>query len=116
VISQPFWPAYLTAERINKAAKLKLALTAASDPITSICRQRSTLGSRLLRSPIATRSASRSTCDDDSGLVRNYIPSYLQVVDGGWNIADCVSRSYDLEGMQVGRWRLAGSAPQSCAV
>ena len=35
-------------------------------------------------------------------LVRNYIPSYQLVVDGGWNIADCVSRSYDLEGMQVG--------------
>ena len=35
-------------------------------------------------------------------LVRNYIPSYQVVVDGGWNIADCVSRSYDLEGMQVG--------------
>ena len=35
-------------------------------------------------------------------LVRNYIPSYQIVVDGGWNIADCVSRSYDLEGMQVG--------------
>src|SRR5918997_2897531 len=28
VISQPFWPAYLTAERIGKAPKLKLALTA----------------------------------------------------------------------------------------
>ena len=28
-------------------------------------------------------------------LVRNYIPSYGQVVDGGWNIADCVARSYD---------------------
>src|ERR1700728_577956 len=28
VISQPFWPAYLTAERITKASKLKLALTA----------------------------------------------------------------------------------------
>ena len=25
-------------------------------------------------------------------LVRNYIPSYQTVVDGGWNIADCVSR------------------------
>ena len=24
------------------------------------------------------------------------------MLDGGWNIADCVSRSYDLEGMQVG--------------
>ncbi len=35
-------------------------------------------------------------------LVRNYIPSYQWVVSGGWNIADCVSRSYDLEGMQVG--------------
>ena len=35
-------------------------------------------------------------------LVRNYIPSYKVVVDGGWNIADCVSRSYDVEGMQVG--------------
>jgi len=28
VISQPFWPAYLTAERIAKAPKLKMALTA----------------------------------------------------------------------------------------
>jgi formate dehydrogenase len=27
-ISQPFWPAYLTSERIAKAKKLKLALTA----------------------------------------------------------------------------------------
>ena len=28
VISRPFWPAYLTAERIAKAKKLKLAITA----------------------------------------------------------------------------------------
>jgi D-isomer specific 2-hydroxyacid dehydrogenase, catalytic domain len=28
IISQPFWPAYLTAERIAKAKKLKLAITA----------------------------------------------------------------------------------------
>jgi len=28
VISQPFWPAYLTAERIAKSPKLKLAITA----------------------------------------------------------------------------------------
>src|SRR5258708_39202114 len=36
------------------------------------------------------------------GLGRNYTPSYQWVVKGGWNIADCVARSYDLEGMQVG--------------
>src|SRR5687767_15608794 len=35
-------------------------------------------------------------------LVRNYLPSHQVVLDGGWNIADCVQRSYDLEGMQVG--------------
>jgi formate dehydrogenase len=34
--------------------------------------------------------------------VRNYLPSYQTVLDGGWNIADCVSRSYDVEGMHVG--------------
>src|SRR5260370_41750320 len=35
-------------------------------------------------------------------LVRNYIPSYQWVVKGGWNIGDCVARSYDVEGMAVG--------------
>jgi formate dehydrogenase len=35
-------------------------------------------------------------------LVRNYLPSYKRVLDQGWNIADCVSRSYDLEGMNIG--------------
>src|SRR5690606_17068876 len=35
-------------------------------------------------------------------LVRNYIPSYQWVVKGGWNIADCAARSYDVEGMHVG--------------
>jgi formate dehydrogenase len=36
------------------------------------------------------------------GLVRNYLPSNEWVRKGGWNIADCVARSYDLEGMDVG--------------
>src|SRR5260370_31801266 len=35
-------------------------------------------------------------------LVRNYIPSYQWVVKGGWNIGDCVARSYDVEGMAGG--------------
>ncbi len=35
-------------------------------------------------------------------LVRNYLPSHQWVVERGWNIADCVARSYDLEGMNVG--------------
>jgi formate dehydrogenase len=35
-------------------------------------------------------------------LVRNYLPAHQWVLDGGWNIADCVARSYDLEAMDVG--------------
>jgi formate dehydrogenase len=35
-------------------------------------------------------------------LVRNYLPSHEWVLKKGWNIADCVSRAYDLEGMAVG--------------
>ena len=35
-------------------------------------------------------------------LIRNYIPSYQWIITGGWNIADCVPRSYDLEAMEVG--------------
>lgn len=35
-------------------------------------------------------------------LVRNFVPSHQWIRDGGWNIADCVQRSYDVEGMDVG--------------
>ena len=103
VISQPFWPAYLTAERIAKAPKLKLAITAGigSDHVD--------LQAAIERGITV---AEVTYCNSISvaehvvmmilALVRNYIPSYQWVVKGGWNIADCVSRSYDLEGMQVG--------------
>src|ERR1700761_8842764 len=103
VISQPFWPAYLTAERIAKAPNLKLALTAGigSDHVD------------LEAAAAANITVAEVTyCNSISvaehvvmmilGLVRNYIPSWQTVVDGGWNIADCVARSYDVEGMQVG--------------
>jgi len=103
VISQPFWPAYLTAERIAKAPQLKLALTAG---IGSDHVDLQAAIERGLTVAEVTYSNSISVAEHVVmmilGLVRNYIPSYQQVVDGGWNIADCVSRSYDLEGMQVG--------------
>ena len=103
VISQPFWPAYLTAERIAKAKKLKLAITAGigSDHVD--------LQAAIDRGVTVTEvtycnsiSVSEHIVMMILALVRNYIPSYQWVVDGGWNIADCVSRSYDLEGMSVG--------------
>jgi formate dehydrogenase len=103
VISQPFWPAYLTAERIAKAPNLKLAITAGigSDHVDLQAAMESgiTVAEVTYCNSI---SVSEHVVMVTLGLVRNYIPSYQQVVDGGWNIADCVTRSYDLEGMQVG--------------
>jgi formate dehydrogenase len=103
VISQPFWPAYLTAERIAKAPQLKLALTAG---IGSDHVDLQAAIDRGLTVAEVTYSNSISVAEHVVmmilALVRNYIPSYQWVIDGGWNIADCVSRSYDLEGMRVG--------------
>jgi len=103
VISQPFWPAYITAERIAKAPKLKLAITAGigSDHVDL----QAAINNRISVVEITysnSISVSEHVVMMILGLVRNYIPAYQWVVKGGWNIADCVSRSYDLEGMHVG--------------
>ena len=103
VISQPFWPAYLTAERIANAPNLKLAITAG---IGSDHVDLQAAAERGITVAEVTYSNSISVSEHVVmlilALVRNYIPSHRWVVEGGWNIADCVSRSYDLEGMQVG--------------
>ncbi|MGW6501332.1 NAD-dependent formate dehydrogenase [Nonomuraea angiospora] len=103
VISQPFWPAYLTAERIARAPKLKLAVTAGigSDHVD--------LDAAIARGITV---AEVTYCNSISvaehvvmmilSLVRDYLPAHRTVLDGGWNIADCVARSYDVEGMHVG--------------
>ncbi|HEX4863194.1 MAG TPA: NAD-dependent formate dehydrogenase [Acidimicrobiales bacterium] len=103
VISQPFWPAYLTADRIAKAAKLKLAITAGigSDHVDlhAAAEKGMTVAEVTYSNSI---SVAEHVVMMILSLVRNYIPSYQWVVRGGWNIADCVERSYDLEGMAVG--------------
>ncbi|MGA3283358.1 MAG: NAD-dependent formate dehydrogenase [Verrucomicrobiota bacterium] len=103
VISQPFWPAYLTAARIAKAPKLKLAITAGigSDHVDlqAAMERKITVAEVTWCNSI---SVSEHAVMMILALVRNYIPSYQWVVKGGWNIADCVERSYDLEGMSVG--------------
>ena len=92
VISQPFWPAYLTAERIAKAPKLKLAITAGIGSDHVDLQAAIDRGDHRGRGHLLQFDQCRRACgDDDSGLVRNYIPSYQWVVKGGWNIADCVS-------------------------
>lgn len=103
VISQPFWPAYMTAERMDKAPKLKMIVTA------GIGSDHTDLQGAMDRGITV---AEVTYCNSNSvaehvvmsvlALVRNYLPSHQWVLNGGWNIADCVARSYDVEGMHVG--------------
>lgn len=103
VISQPFWPAYLTKERIAKAPKLKLAIT------SGIGSDHVDLQAAIERGITVTEITYCNSIGVAEhivmmilALIRNYIPSYQWIIDKGWNIADCAERSYDLEGMQVG--------------
>lgn len=103
VISQPFWPAYMTKQRFDMAPKIKMCITAGigSDHVDLEEANR-----RKVTVAEVTYSNSESVAEHVVmmilSLVRNYLPSYQVAVSGGWNIADCVSRSYDVEGMHVG--------------
>jgi formate dehydrogenase len=81
VISQPFWPAYLTAERIAKANKLKLAITAGigSDHVDL----QAAIGKGVTVAEVTysnSISVSEHVVMMILSLVRNYIP-FLQVGD-----------------------------------
>merc|ERR1711981_693334 len=103
VISQPFWPAYITAERIAKSPNLKMAITAGigSDHVDleAACANNVTVTEVTFCNSI---SVAEHVVMQILALVRNYIPSYNQIINKGWNIADCVERSYDVEGMSIG--------------
>jgi formate dehydrogenase len=104
VISQPFWPAYLTAERIAKAPNLRLAITAGigSDHVdlnAAIAREITVAEVTWCNSISVAEHAVMQIL----ALVRNFLPSHEWVTTrAGWNIADSVERAYDLEGMNVG--------------
>jgi formate dehydrogenase len=103
VISQPFWPAYLTAERIAKAPKVKLAITAGigSDHVdlnAAIAREITVAEVTYCNSISVAEHAVMQIL----ALVREFLPSHEWITSGGWNIADSVERAYDLEGMDVG--------------
>ncbi|WP_246444434.1 NAD-dependent formate dehydrogenase [Sphingomonas sediminicola] len=103
VISQPFWPAYMTAERFAKARNLKMVVTAG---IGSDHTDLQAAAERGVTVAEVTYCNSISVAEHVVmmilGLARNYLPSWEDVKAGGWDIAECAARSYDIEGMHVG--------------
>lgn len=103
VISQPFWPAYLTAERIAKAPKLRLAVTAGIGSDHVDLKAAIDRGITVVEETYSNSiSVAEHAVMQILALVRNFVPSHGWVTAGGWNIADCVERSYDLEGFDIG--------------
>lgn len=100
VISQPFWPAYLTAERIAKAKKLRLALTAGVGSDHVDLAAAAAAGVTVAEVTGANyASVAEHVVMMTLALVRNYLPAHGLSVNGVWNVADCVERAYDIQGM-----------------
>ena len=103
VISQPFFPYYLTEERIEKAKNLKMAITAGigSDHVdlqAAIDHKVDVVEVTFCNS----RSVAEHIVMMILSMVRDYHNQHRIVNEGGWNIADAVQRSYDVEGMHIG--------------
>ena len=103
VISQPFWPFYLTRELIEKGKNLKLAITAGigSDHVDL----QAAMDNKVDVVEVTycnSISVSEHIVMMILSMVRDYHNQHAIAKSGGWNIADAVQRSYDVEGMHIG--------------
>ncbi len=103
VIATPFWPTYITRERLAKMPSVKLLLTAG---VGSDHYDLAAAAARGLTVAEITGSNVVSVAEhvvlQILALVRNFVPGYLEVVGGGWDIAKIAARSHDLEDKTVG--------------
>jgi formate dehydrogenase len=103
VVVTPFWPAYITRERIARAPNLKLLMTAGvgSDHFDlAAAAERGITVAEVTGSNVV--SVAEHVVMQILALVRNYIPAYLNVVQGGWDIGPLAARSHDLEDKTIG--------------
>ncbi|KAK2419647.1 formate dehydrogenase (NAD+) [Trifolium repens] len=103
LISTPFHPAYVSAERIKKAKNLELLLTAGIGSDHIDLKAAAAAGLTVAE---VTGSNTVSVAEDELMriliLTRNFVPGYHQAITGEWNVAGIAHRAYDLEGKTVG--------------
>lgn len=98
VITTPFFPAYITRERINKAPKLKMCITAGvgSDHVDlDAANERKIAVTEVTGSNVV--SVAEHVLMTMLVLVRNFVPAHEQVIKGEWDIAGAAKDEYDLE-------------------
>ncbi|KAL3457848.1 hypothetical protein BJX64DRAFT_268147 [Aspergillus heterothallicus] len=105
IITTPFHPGYLTAERLAKAKKLKLAVTAGigSDHVDLNAANKTNGGvtvAEVTGSNVV--SVAEHVVMTILVLVRNFVPSHDQIRNGDWNVAAVAKNEFDLENKVVG--------------
>ena len=100
-----FHPGYLTAERLAKAKKLKLAVTAGigSDHV-DLNAANTTNGGITVAEVTGSNvvSVAEHVIMTILTLVRNFVPAHEQIQAGEWNVAAAAKNEYDLENKVVG--------------
>ncbi|KAH6642401.1 D-isomer specific 2-hydroxyacid dehydrogenase [Boeremia exigua] len=105
IITTPFHPGYLTAERLAKAKNLKLAVTAGigSDHVDLDAANKTNGGitvAEVTGSNVV--SVAEHVVMTILTLVRNFVPAHEQIARGDWNVAEVAKNEYDLENKVVG--------------
>lgn len=103
VITTPFHPGYITRERIAKAKKLKICITAGvgSDHVDlDAANERKIAVLEVTGSNVT--SVAEHVVMTMLVLVRNFVPANYQVTHGGWDVAEVAKDEYDIEGKVIG--------------
>jgi len=105
IITTPFHPGYLMADRLAKAKHLKLAITAGigSDHV-DLNAANTTNGGITVAEVTGSNvvSVAEHVVMTILVLVRNFVPAHEQIERGDWNVAEVAKNEYDLEGKVVG--------------
>lgn len=100
-----FHPGYLTAERLAKAKKLKIAVTAGigSDHV-DLNAANTTNGGITVAEVTGSNvvSVAEHVVMTILNLVRNFVPAHEMIARGDWNVAEVAKNEYDLENKVVG--------------
>jgi formate dehydrogenase len=100
-----FHPGYITAERLAKAKKLKLAITAGvgSDHVDLNAANKTNGGITVAEvTGCNVVSVAEHVVMTILILVRNFVPAHEQIRSGEWDVAAVAKNEYDLENKVVG--------------
>ncbi|BGP56069.1 formate dehydrogenase (NAD+) [Rhodotorula sphaerocarpa] len=103
LITTPFHPGYLSREMIEKAQKLKIAITAGvgSDHIDlNAANEKKITVAEVTGSNVV--SVAEHVVMTILILVRNFVPAHEQIARGDWEVAAVAKGAFDLEGKVVG--------------